>query len=57
MKFKNHANKATLQLAIEKGDVEIVQLLVSCLEIDPNIKSISFSFFFYIIVNFNFIKF
>lgn len=47
MKFKNHANKATLQLAIEKGDVEIVQLLVSCLEIDPNIKSISFSFFLY----------
>ena len=46
MKFKFiFINKAGLKMAIEKGNIEVVQLLMPFFEIDPNLKIIINHFF------------
>lgn len=46
MKFKFiFIDKAGLKMAIERGNIEVVQLLMSFFEIDPNLRIIMNHFF------------
>ena len=47
MKFKMHFNeiiyifnKAALHIAVEKGDIDMVKILLSCKSIDPNVLNV-----------------
>ena len=50
IKFKIHLNKAAFYLAVEKGNIEIVKLLLSCDNVDVNIPYILYKIFFYTIL-------